>query len=357
MFAELLTSGWTALLDYLSLHVLLCLIPAFFLSGAFNALIPNKTIFKYMGRGSNLKWKIIAYSFAAASGLILEVCSCTILPLFAGIWKKGAGFGPAITFLFAGPGITLLSTPLTAAVIGPEFAIIKLILSIIIAIALGLIMELIFDQRQGKDGLMPVVKDEVKLNSKRKGYQSILFFTSLLSVMLFGTIPLDLNIKLILVGVSTLLTIIFSVKYYNKTERRAWLKESFNFMKMIFPILLVGVFISGFIKPLIPLELIASLAGSNTLLGNLFGVLFGAIAYFPTLVEVPIAQLFLELGMHKGPLMAYLIADPAVSIQCFIAINKILKPKRTITYALLIILLSVIAGYSYGLLIDQGLLV
>jgi len=353
MISELLISGWETLLEYLSAHVLLCLVPAFFLSGAFNALIPDKSIFKFMG-GKSIKGKALAYFFAATSGLLLEVCSCTILPLFAGIWEKGAGFGPAITFLFAGPGITLLSTPLTAAVIGSEFAVIKLVLSIIVAITIGLVMELLF--KNNHDGVDERLFKDGSISGRQKPYQSILFFGSLLMVMVFGTMAIELGLKLVLVGMTTLLTIIFSIKYYSKSERKAWLKESWGFVKLIFPILLIGVFASGVIKPLIKPEWIAGLAGSNTLLANFLAVLFGTIAYFPTLVEVPIAKMFMDLGMHAGPLMSYLIADPAVSIQTLLVVNKIIKPKRTIAYAMLILLFSMIAGFAYGALVDSGVI-
>lgn len=348
MIAELLLSGWNSLLNYLSAHVLLCLVPAFFLSGAFNALIPENAILKYMGQGKKISTKALAYIFAALSGLLLEVCSCTILPLFAGVWKKGAGFGPAITFLFAGPGVTLLSTPLTATIFGWKFSLIKLGLSLIIAITIGAIMELLFD-RKGKisENFLKVEK----IKTKRKNYESIMFFASLTLIMIFGTAPIDLSLKLILVGISTIVTAIFSFKFYSKTERNEWMKESFEFIKLIFPILLVGVFISGALMPLIPESLIVSLAGENTLFSNFLAVLFGTIAYFPTLVEVPIAKMFLDLGMHIGPLMSYLIADPAVSIQTLLVVNSIIKTKKTLTYAGLILILSALSGWIYGMIV------
>ncbi len=344
---DLLLNGWTSLLEYLSAHVLLCLIPAFFVSGAFNALIPDKAIFNFMGDNTSKARKAIAYAFAALSGLILEVCSCTILPLFAGVWKKGAGFGPAITFLFAGPGITLLSTPLTASVFGGEFAITKLVLSIIISILIGVIMELIFERKQVKRKFEQEIIEEEKSN--RSTLESGLFFASLILIMIFGTAPMNSLLKIILVITSTFVNFIFAMHYYTNNERRRWLKESIKFMKTIFPILLVGVFISGAVTPLIPESFIAKVAGQNTLFANFMAVLFGTIAYFPTLVEVPIAQSLADLGMHSGPLMAYLIADPAVSIQTLLVVNKIIKPRRTITYTLLLILFSVLAGLIYGM--------
>ena len=342
-------SGINTLINYLSAHVLLCLIPAFFLSGAFNALIPSTTILKYMGDSGNKTKKGIAYLFAASSGLVTEVCSCTVLPLFAGIWKKGAGFGPAIAFLFAAPGITLLSTPLTAAILGWEFAVVKLILSIFLAIALGLAMELTFKDPRVSGASQGMKLADVEV-SKRTTLQSLLFFIPLTMVMVAGTTPIDLNLKLIFVGTFSLITVFFANRYYDRTEIKTWMHETFNFMKMIFPVLLLGVFISGAIKPLIPPELIASIAGQNTIPANIVAALFGTVAYFPTLVEVPVANMFLQLGMHSGPLMSYLLVDPGISLQTLLVVNTIIKPKRAIMYALYMLTIGVIMGYLYGLI-------
>jgi len=239
---EMVLSGVDTLVEYLTAHVLLCLVPAFFLSGAFNALIPSQTIFRYMGDGGGAVKKGIAYVFASTSGLVIEVCSCTVLPLFAGIWKKGAGFGPAVTFLFAGPGITLLATPLTAAVLGSEFAVIKLVLSIILAIAIGVAMEYNFKEvisPDEKGGLVMVDADK----RTRKTSESLMFFTALTLIMIAGTAPLDLTLKIALVGLFSILTVFFAVKYYERDEIQTWMHETYNFMKMIFPILLLGVFL------------------------------------------------------------------------------------------------------------------
>jgi len=326
-------------------------VPAFFISGAFNALIPTTTIYRYMGESVNRTKKAIAYAFAAMSGLVIEVCSCTILPLFAGIWKKGAGFGPAITFLFAGPGITLLSTPLEASILGIQFAVVKLILSIIIAIAVGVSMELLFKERTNpaaKQGLTAPVSAP---HSKRKNYQPILFFSALILVMVAGTAPIDINTKYLLVSALSLLTAIFAYRFYTRDEIKGWLTETLNFTKMIFPILLLGVFLSGILKPLIPQELIASVAGSNTFLANLAAALFGTVAYFPTLVEVPVAKMFLDLGMHQGPLMTYLLVDPVVSLQTLLVVNTIIGPKKTVAYAVLLFAFGMLGGFAYGLFV------
>lgn len=347
---EMIISGVESLVEYLTAHVLLCLIPAFFLSGAFNALIPSQTIFKYMGDGVGAVKKGIAYFFASISGLILEVCSCTVLPLFAGIWKKGSGFGPAITFLFAGPGIALLATPLTAAVLGSEFAVIKLILSIVLAIMIGIAMELNFKDIASPDerGSLATVEGD---NKTRKPYESIMFFTALTLIMVSGTAPLDVMIKITLVGLFSILTAFFAIKYYEREEIKNWMYETYRFMKMIFPVLLLGVFLSGVIKPLIPPEFIANISGENTILANIIAALFGTIAYFPTLVEVPIAEMFVELGMHRGPLMSYLLVDPGVSLQTLLVVNTIIGPKKTFMYAVYMLGFGVVMGYLYGIIV------
>ena len=351
IIAEILASGVAALWEYLSAHVLLCLVPAFFISGAFAALVPTSTIVRYMGRSGDRKRLVIAYAFAAMSGLVLEVCSCTILPLFAGIWKKGAGFGPAITFLFAGPGITLLSTPLIAVVIGPMFAVVKLALSIVIGVGIGVAMAAIFrDRRETTETELSTAMEAEEKTKNPTRLQTGLFFIALIMVMIFGTAQVDFLTKLILVSATTLLTAAFALRYYDSGDLKRWMNETFRFVKMIFPILLVGVFISGSIQPLVPPELIVALAGANTIEGNIFAVLFGTIAYFPTLVEVPIADMFLQLGMHQGPLMAYLIADPAVSIQTLLVVNRIMKPTRTATYGILLVIFSVMSGFLYGMI-------
>jgi len=342
---QMFTSGIETLIEYLTAHVLLCLIPAFFLSGAFNALIPTQTILNTMGGSAHKK---IAYIFASTSGLIIEVCSCTILPLFAGIWKKGAGFGPAIAFLFAGPGITLLSTPLTASILGTRFAVTKLALSIIMAILLGVVMELTFPELidpTNRDGFI-----KTQTVGQRTTQQTLLFFTSLTLIMIAGTAPLKLTYKLLLVSGFALLTIVLAKRYYEPDELRQWIQETYLFMKQIFPVLLIGVFLSGVIKPLIPQTLIADIAGQNTLIANTAAALFGTVAYFPTLVEVPVARMFMDLGMHQGPLMSYLLVDPGVSLQTLLVVNTIIKPRKTIMYATYMLAIGIAMGYLYGLL-------
>ena len=186
-------------------------------------------------------------------------------------------------------------------------------------------------------------------DTDRTNTQSLLFFGSLTMIMISGTAQLDLLVKLAAVGFFSLLTAYLGFQYYSRDELRMWMDETYEFVKMIFPVLLLGVFASGVLKPLIPQSLIASLTGQNTILANTIAALFGTIAYFPTLVEVPVANLFLELGMHHGPLMSYLLVDPGVSLQTLLVVNAIIKPKKTAAYAFYMLAFGIIGGYLYGL--------
>ena len=423
----LLQSGWVSLLDYLAAHVLLCLVPAFFIAGALSALIPKETVTRYLGPRAS-KW--ISYPAAAVGGFVLAVCSCTILPLFAGIWKRGAGLGPAITFLFVGPAVNILAIAYTGAAIGMDIAVARILLSIVFGIAIGLIMAAFFKDSQ--------VADTGLFDHKAQVRPAVwAFFGLLLAVLIVGTLQVDvltrawfavtlpfdvpaslqnalegahlsfqgaLLIVMLMVialaawrGLEPVLeqtniwtwttmvlvaaTLLIAAPVLNTTgsvvigftgrfigevvllagiavvaarglERRQlqeWLWETWRFVKQIFPLLIVGVFGAGMVKVLIPEQWIQTLAGRNTMWANLLGVLFGVFMYFPTLVEVPIARMFLELGMHRGPLLAYLLADPALSVQSILITGKILGNKRTWVYVSLVTVFSTLAGYIFGL--------
>ena len=343
----LFQSGVGALIDYVSAHVLFCLIPAFFLAGAINALVSKEIIVKTLGRKVH---PLKSYGLGALLGTLVEVCSCTILPLFAGIWKRGAGLGPAITFLYAGPAINILAVSYTASLIGWEIALARLILSVVFAILIGLFMAKLFEKGKKQEFQLknnsPL--EEKAPFEKNPPYQSILFFGSLAGVLIVGTTPLQPNLKYPLVGLLTMTTAVFSLLFYSKKELLAWIKETWKFFWMIFPLLIAGVFGAGVFKAIIPQEAFQRFAGQNTIWANLAGVLFGVIAYFPALVEVPIAKTFLDLGMNKGPLLAYILADPIVSLQSLLVINKVLGIKKTLTYALLITIMTTLAGLIFG---------
>ncbi len=427
----LLWSGWTNLLDYLAAHVLLCLVPAFVIAGYMSTMIPQEAITRYLGPRAS-RW--VSYPAASIGGFILAVCSCTILPLFAGIWKRGAGLGPAITFLFVGPAVNILAIAYTGAAIGMDVALARIVLSIVFGVAIGLIMTWIF-RKQEADRAAEMAAEGM-FDGKAEVKSAIwVMFMLLIAVLIIGTLQVgfltntwlslrfrldipesvtsnlaNLNlaphgallIMLLLllapaaylgfenilerlnrwtyISISlvalTLLTASLSVsegsavvgitgrfigelflivaigvvaaRNFERYEIAEWLWETWKFIKQIFPLLVFGVFIAGMVRVILPQELIQSLAGENTIPANFIAVVFGVFLYFPTLVEVPIARMFLDLGMHRGPLLAYLLADPALSIQSILITGRILGRKKTVAYVALVSVFSTLAGYIFG---------
>jgi hypothetical protein len=442
---QLVQSGLGNLAAYLAAHVLLCLVPAFFIAGGLSALIPKESVTRFLGRKAR---KIVSYPAAALAGSVLAVCSCTIVPLFAGIYKKGAGIGPAITFLFFAPAANILALAYTGVAIGADLAFARLFLSLAFGIGIGLIMALIFRQADAEHDRQT---DDLFAGrgSVRRG--AVVFLLILVALLLAGTLKIGLLTDtyaqltlpiggaagleqmlfrlipydaargeegvtaqgLVLIGLLVLITFTawrglenvleganrwtgitlglialtlmvasvgmepvgsslllrFPGKFFavlmalvalawlaltrlTEHERRDWLWESWRFVKQIFPLLLVGVFLVGVLRELIRPEWIESLAGRNSLLGNLAGVGFGVFMYFPTLVEVPIANMFLRLGMHRGPLLAYLMADPELSLQSILLITAIIGRTKAWTYVAWVAFFSTAAGLIYGSWVD-----
>lgn len=365
---DLLMGGVSTLIDYITGHVLLCQVPAFFIAGALNAFVDKESVTKYLG---NTAKKYIAYPIAAIGGLLIAVCSCTILPLFAGIWKKGAGLGPAITFLFAGPAVNLLALVYTGSLIGMDIAAARAVLSIVFAILIGMTMTLIFREEMGPTkGVSQGEPGEVPKNPTRAQALTIenhsiieqvtelkwfethrvsIFFVLLVLSLLIGTARMPMNWKILLLVINIIAIGIVLVLWFSRREIDNWLLETKFFIKLIFPLLLVGVFGVGIAKELIPEELIGTYLGENTLTANLIGVLFGVFMYFPTLVEVPIARMFLDLGMAKGPLLAYLLADPELSLQSILVTRKIMGDQKNVVYVVLVTVACTFAGLIFGI--------
>ncbi len=431
---ELLRAGWLSLLDYLAAHVLLCLVPAFLIAGFLSALLPKEAITRYLGPRAS-KW--ISYPAAAFGGFVLAVCSCTILPLFAGIWKRGAGLGPAVTFLFVGPAINILAITYTGAAIGFDVAFARLVLSIAFGILIGLIMAWVF-RREEAERSKEMQKNGVFDQTARVRPAVWAMLVLLVLVLVAGTLQVDLLTKpfaelrlpfaadgglmaglsaaglsvqgaalilmLVLIGllawkgfekidsgfsgwtlaalIAIALTILIAAPIekagslalglngrliaeflllaaiawlgatrFSRDDLTGWIWESWKFVKQIFPLLIVGVFLAGVVKNIIPAQWVQSLAGQNTLLANFVGVVFGVFMYFPTLVEVPIAKMFLDLGMARGPLLAYLLADPELSLQSILVLNKIMGRKKVVVYVGLVAVLATLAGWLFGLIV------
>jgi len=342
LIGQAIYKGWLGLVDYLSAHVLFCLVPAFFIAGAINSLIDSQSILKYLS-GKTKKW--LAYLIAVTAGFLIEVCSCTILPLFAGIWKKGAGLGIAITLLYAGPAFNVVTILFTGQRIGWEFSFVRFAFSVIFAILVGLIMELVFGNGREEGDLQVVAQD----SSSLKGGKNAWFWGIMLAILVVGTAPISNNLRYALILPLVLLQMIMTFLWLSKERRGAWWEETIKFVSQIVPLLLVGVFFAAAFTYLIPKEQFQALASKNNLLTNFIAVMFGALAYFPALVEVPIAENFMKLGMSKGPLMAYMLADPVLSLQGLLIIRKLIGTKKMLVYVGSIVILTTLAGYIYGL--------
>jgi uncharacterized membrane protein YraQ (UPF0718 family) len=341
LFKESLFSAFFLLHDYARQHVLTCLVPAMFIAGAISIFVKKDVILKYLGSDSN---KILSYTIASVSGSILAVCSCTILPLFASIRKRGAGLGPAITFLFSGPAINIAAIFLTFSVLGFQIGLARVISAVGLSIIVGVSMALIFKEKSEGGQLFFEESQEVPISSK----VLIAFFFSMVMVLVVNGLAIGLPFKYFLMGLLALITAYIAVIKFSRETSKAWLTETWHFAKMLIPLLFIGVFVAGFIMPLIPQYIIEQAVGNNDLLGNLIASIFGAFMYFSTLTEIPILQALITKGMANGPALALLLAGPSLSLPNMLVIRKVLGSKRTVVYVLLVILYSTGAGLIFG---------
>ncbi len=347
--------------EYAREHVLTCLIPAFFIAGAIGVFISQQSVIKYLGAGAN---KILAYGVASVSGTILAVCSCTVLPMFAGIYTRGAGLGPATAFLYSGPAINVLAIILSARVLGMSFGVARAVGAVVFSVVIGLLMAVIFrqsEQERQEGGLAMVVEEP----SKTLGQQAAFFF-NLVAILVFAAWAkpsLPVGFYQAVFNIKWYLTIAFLISlgillkiWFNKQEITEWLEATWTFVKLIFPLLLGGVVVSGLLlgRPgsdagLIPNHYVTTLVGGNSLAANFFAAISGALFYFATLTEVPIVQGLLGSGMGHGPALALLLAGPALSLPSMIVINSIMGFKRTAVFIGLVVILSTLLGWVFGM--------
>jgi len=341
LFTGAILSGFKLLNEYARQHVLTCLLPAFFIAGAISVFVKKDFILRYL---SGQTKKYISYSLASISGTILAVCSCTILPLFASIRKRGAGLGPAITFLFSGPAINIAAIFLTMSVLGVKIGLARAISAISLSILVGLSMQAIFREKVEQKGLFAEEYQEVKVGKR----VLIVFFIAMVGVLIVNGLQIDKLIKFALMGLLALITAGIAIFKFRQETTKEWLKETWSFTKMLLPILFIGVFGAGFVMPFLPQELIQKIVGSNSVFGNLISAIFGAFMYFSTLTEIPILQALIAKGMSQGPALALLLAGPSLSLPNMLVIRKVLGTKKTVVYVLLVIFYSTVAGLIFG---------
>jgi uncharacterized membrane protein YraQ (UPF0718 family) len=357
--------GLFLLKDYARQHVLLCLVPAFFIAGAIGQFVSQGAVLRYLGPSAP---RPMAYGVASASGSILAVCSCTVLPLFASIYRRGAGLGPATAFLYSGPAINVLAMILTARVLGLELGIARAAGAVGFAFVVGLLMAALFRreeaerQRNGPDPFAAAAGDP-----RRRPWQDALFLATMIAVLVFANWGAPnravgffaavhrVHWALTLAAVAAL--VVMMLRWYGKDELGQWAQTSWGFAKQITPLLLGGILASGWLigRPgsdagFVPSSWIASSVGGNGVGASLLAAVVGAFMYFATLTEVPILQTLLGAGMGKGPALALLLAGPALSLPSMIVIRSYLGTRMTVAYVSLVVLLATASGWAYGFL-------
>ncbi len=338
---NILLGGWHGLISYLSAHVITCLVPALFIAGAIAAFVSQAAVLKYFGPQAK---KLTSYSVASVSGSVLAVCSCTVLPLFAGIYKRGAGLGPAVAFLFSGPAINVLAIVYSAKLLGYDIGLARAIAAIAFSIIIGLIMAFIYRKEKSRFD----AKAFALLTADPEGksiWQQVLFVGALVGVLIFAA-----SQNWIVMGVFLAAVAVILWHWFSKGEIIQWLKETLHFTRLIIPWLLIGVFVAGILTVVIPQSFVVQFVGGNTIFGNFIASIFGALMYFATLTEVPIIKAFMDLGMGKGPALALLLAGPALSLPSMLVIRKIMGTRKMLTYVGLVVVMATLTGYIFGLM-------
>jgi len=382
-------------------HVILCLIPAFFIAGAIACFVSQAAVMKYLGADAK---KVLAYGVASVSGTILAVCSCTVLPLFASIWKRGAGLGPAIAFLYSGPAINVLAIVLTARVLGVGIGAARALGAVVFSIVIGLIMHFLF--RKEEEAKVQAALHMPESEKERPLWQNVIYFATMVGLLVFATWgepaePTGLwhaiySVKWPVTGLfaallGLLLILWFKVKLYKvilaavivlafamivpdeplisfsvgivalvalttttRGETENWFLSTWDFTKQMIPLLFAGVLVAGLLlgrpgsEGLISSKWVSGLVGGNSLWANLFASIVGAFMYFATLTEVPILQGLMGAGMGKGPALALLLAGPALSLPNMLVIRSVLGTKKTVAFVSLVVVMATISGMTFG---------
>ena len=359
-----LHESFLMLAEYAREHVLLCLVPAFFIAGAIMVFLNQQSVIKYLGPEAP---KLVAYSVASVSGTILAVCSCTVLPIFKGIYKKGAGIGPAVSFLYSGPAINILAIILTAKVLGFQLGLARAVGAIVFAFVIGLLMHMIF-RKEDAERVTNAAMFQVGDGKDERGLGKMsVYMASMIGILVFlnwapseGTATawdIIYRGKYLITGVFAVVLIYTLVNWFKKHELKDWVAATRDFAVQILPLLFGGVLVAGFLlgRPghmaLIPEQWIAAAVGGNSILSNLIASVSGALMYFATLTEVPIMQGLIGAGMGNGPALALLLAGPSMSLPSLLVIYGELGLKKTSVYALIVVLMSTFVGMLYGAIV------
>jgi len=385
-------------------HVVLCLLPAFLIAGAMAVFVSQGAVIKHLGADAN---KIVAYGVASVSGSILAVCSCTVLPLFGGLYKRGAGLGPAIAFLYSGPAINVLAIILTAKILGAELGLARAVGAIIFAVVIGVAMHLLYRREEAKNAAARSGPLALPEDTGRSTADTVVLFALMIGILVFANwaqasaedsalwqaiyqwkwpataalaaifalvlvVRFDWDWRYTLMGAVGVGALAIAVPEHPQVpfaagiigvatlaarqpgEGQEWFEQSWGFAKLILPLLLVGILVAGFMlgrpghQGIIPSEWVAAAVGGNSLAANAFASVVGALMYFATLTEIPIIQALLGAGMGKGPALALLLAGPALSLPNMLVIRGILGTEKTLVYVALVVVMATISGLIFG---------
>lgn len=345
---------------YARFHTLACVVPAMFIAGAIATFLSQAAVLRHLGPQAN---KIEAYGVASVSGTVLAVCSCSVLPMFAGIYRVGAGLGPAAAFLVSGPAINVMAIFLTARVLGVQLGVTRTVIAIVMSIFIGVLMALIFrkseEERTSASMQLPDPPP-----SKRKLWQTGLFLATMIAFLVFsdwvnpsieGSVPENYRwaadvhqYRWHICSVIFALLALMTFCWFDRDELSEWMANTWDFAKKIVPLLFGGVFVTGFVATLIPESLVATWVGGNSLQANLIASLLGSVWYFATLTEIPIIQALTTLGMGKGPALALLLAGPTLSLPSIIVIGRYLGFQKTAVFVGLVVVFSTAFGMAFG---------
>jgi len=344
-------------------HVLLCLVPALFIAGAIGVFVSQGAVMRYLGPSAS---RIVAYPVAAASGTVLAVCSCTVLPLFAGIHMRGAGLGPATAFLYSGPAINVLAIVLTARVLGVEIGIARAVGAVVFSVVIGLAMQLLFRKEEAARAEAGGIAMPDGGEGARKPWQDVVYFAAMLGILVFanwgrpqgdgaGIWATIFAARWYVTGAFAVVLAVALVAWFSREELGEWVENTWTFARQILPLLFAGVLVAGFLlgspdggQGIIPDAWVEGMVGGNSLRANLFASVAGSLMYFATLTEVPILEGLMRSGMGKGPALALLLAGPALSLPNMLVIRSVLGTRKTAAFIALVIALSTTAGLIYG---------
>jgi len=344
MFFDLIFAGLIALKGYVAEHVITCLVPAFLLAGAMVSFISRDTIVKYLGYVAN---RIKSFALAGIGSFFLAACSCTVIPVASGLYYRGSGIGQAFILLWVAPAANILALIYTGAVLGYEMVSARVASAIVMAFIVGTIMAFVFRKSEQKR----IESIDNKIEGKIINYKDLILMLLILVTLLSPNYVVRKGPyvhKVVVWAISTVIMVIYALNIKTKDELRNWMRETFFFVRIIFPLLLFGVFIVGIIGKILPQDWIKNFLGGSSVGASFLATLIGAVSYFATMTEAPFVDTLMKLGMGKGPALALLLTGPGISLPNWLAIARVFGTKKAICYILTIIALGTFVGWFFG---------